>query len=221
MIVLKVVIAAVIAYLLGAIPFGLIIGKLLGKVDVTQHGSRSIGSTNVLRTVGTKAGLVVIVLDLGKAAVAVWLAGIIMGQSEFSLTSFPLDWNIILSDPRHFTVNFAQIIAAMMAMIGHNWSIYIKFRGGKGVANYLGFTLVLTPLWSGIAAIAWVFVYLIVRIPFIASFFMIFALATGTIIINEYNPIATAGTLATALFILFSHKSNVVEYINKMRQKAL
>jgi glycerol-3-phosphate acyltransferase PlsY len=128
--------SAIIAYLLGSIPSGLIIARYFGKVDVTKHGSGNIGSTNVLRTVGTKAALFVMVLDLGKGALAVYLSRVIIGDSVIHVAGFPLD------------TDFAQTIAALMAMVGHNWSIFMKFKGGKGVATYIGGWLAISP-WEG------------------------------------------------------------------------
>ncbi len=213
MIVLKLVIAAVIAYLLGAIPFGLLIGKLLGKVDVTQHGSHSIGSTNVLRTVGTKAGAIVIVCDMGKAALAVWLAGIIMGQSEFLLANFPLDWNIITTDPNLFTKDFAQIVAGMMAMVGHNWSVYIRFRGGKGVAAYIGGWLVIFPaagLFGGV-----ILLYIALRTRYmsmgsiIGSVAILILMIILTVIYEQPYFIPAIYSFLATVLIIYQHRQNI------------
>jgi glycerol-3-phosphate acyltransferase PlsY len=76
----KLVIVVVFAYLIGSIPFGLVIGRLRGNIDVSKHGSGKIGATNVMRTVGTKAGAVTLLLDLGKALAAVMLARLIVGR---------------------------------------------------------------------------------------------------------------------------------------------
>jgi glycerol-3-phosphate acyltransferase PlsY len=126
MIIGKFVVVAVVAYLLGAIPFALIISKKLAGVDISEHGSGNIGSTNVYRVLGRKAGVIAVVLDLAKAFIAVMTAKYIIGDSVLMLADTPMTWQ------------WGQALAALMVMVGHNWSVYIKFRGGKGVATYFG-----------------------------------------------------------------------------------
>lgn len=111
----------ILSYLLGAVPFGLVVGRLFGGVDVRQYGSGNMGATNVLRTAGRRAGILVLMLDLGKGAGAVALAWWLVPHS-----------------------NIAEVAAALAAMVGHNWSVYIRFRGGRGVATGLGGLLMLS-----------------------------------------------------------------------------
>jgi len=213
MIVLKLVIAAVIAYLLGAIPFGLLIGKLIGNVDVTQYGSHSIGGTNVLRTVGTKAGTMVVACDLAKAALAVWLAGVIVGKSHFLLAGFPLDWNIVASDPNQFTKDFAQVLAGMMAMIGHNWSVYIGFRGGKGVATYIGGWLVIYTAAGLFGGVILLYIALRTRYMSMGSILgSVAILALMTILTAIYEKpffIATVYSFIATIMIIYRHRQNI------------
>ncbi len=130
------ILIALIGYLLGAIPSALMIGKLVGKIDITKVGSGNVGGTNVIRSVGFGAGVIVIIMDLSKAMLAVLLARTIMGDSLIPLAGFPID------------AHLAEVVAALMAMIGHNWSIYIKFRGGKGAAVYFGGWFMMFPLYG-------------------------------------------------------------------------
>ncbi len=132
----KLIVIAIIGYLLGATPSGLMIGKLVGKIDITKVGSGNVGGTNVIRSVGFGAGVIVIIMDLGKAMLAAWLARTIMGESLIPMAGFPIDMHV------------AEVIAALMAMIGHNWSLYIKFRGGKGAATYFGGWFMMFPLYG-------------------------------------------------------------------------
>lgn len=122
----KFIAVMVMAYLLGAIPFAMIVSRRMAGVDISQHGSGNIGGTNVYRTLGAKAGAIVVILDLAKSIAAVLLARFIIGNSVLVLAGVNVDWH------------WAQVLAALMVMLGHNWSIYIKFRGGKGVATYFG-----------------------------------------------------------------------------------
>jgi glycerol-3-phosphate acyltransferase PlsY len=129
--IIKYLVIAVIAYLLGAIPFGLIVSRRMANVDIREHGSGNIGATNVFRTLGTRLGLLTAILDLSKAALAVLLAWLIIGNE------------VLLVGGQDIHVQLAQILAAISVMVGHNWSVYIKFKGGKGMACFIGGLLVI------------------------------------------------------------------------------
>ena len=136
MMIAKLVAVVVIAYLLGSIPFGLIIGKLKSGVDVREHGSGKTGATNVMRTIGTKLGVLTLVLDVIKATVAVMLAALIIGSSSGVLTigSVSLNWQHI-----------AQVLAGLAAIAGHTWPVFAKFKGGRGVTAYFGTLFAIFP----------------------------------------------------------------------------
>jgi len=116
-----------IAYLLGSVPFGLIAGKLAGNVDIREHGSGNIGMTNVQRTVGTPGAGVVLFLDMGKAVLAVVVA------------------RIFFDSPG------VDAAAALAVVFGHNWPVFIRFKGGKGIASGWGGLFVLSPI-AGLVA---------------------------------------------------------------------
>jgi len=134
MLIAKFILVAFIGYLLGSIPFGLIISKYKAKIDIRQYGSGKIGGTNVLRTLGKKAFLLVVLLDISKGALAVILAGIIFGQEYIVVGSSGLG------------LLFAQVIAALAAITGHIWPIFLKFKGGRGVATFIGGLIALCPV---------------------------------------------------------------------------
>jgi glycerol-3-phosphate acyltransferase PlsY len=136
MMVAKFVAVVVIAYLLGSIPFGLIIGKLKSGVDIRKQGSGKTGATNLMRVAGTKLGVLTIVLDVVKAAVAVTLATVIIGRGSGILTigSMSINWQHI-----------AQVLAGLAAVAGHTWPIFAKFRGGRGVTAYFGTLFAIFP----------------------------------------------------------------------------
>ncbi|MBA7616105.1 Glycerol-3-phosphate acyltransferase [subsurface metagenome] len=135
MIIAKFIMVGVIGYLLGSIPFGVFISKRRAKVDVRQYGSGRTGATNVLRTAGTKTAAMVFGLDLMKGALAVIIAGLIVGREYLVIGGF--SWEVVL---------LAQVIAALAAMAGHNRSVFLKFRGGgRGVATFFGGLAVLYP----------------------------------------------------------------------------
>ena len=130
----KFIIVAACGYLLGSIPFGIIVSRRMGKVDVRQYGSGKMGTTNVLRTAGGKAAVCVFVLDLLKGVAAVSVAGVIVGR------------DYLVVGGAHWGVLVAQVIAALAAMAGHNRSVFLKFRGGgRGVATFFGGMAALFP----------------------------------------------------------------------------
>ncbi|MDA0988387.1 MAG: glycerol-3-phosphate 1-O-acyltransferase PlsY [Chloroflexi bacterium] len=127
-----------LCYLLGAVPFGLLVARLVRRIDVRQYGSGNTGMTNVLRTLGVWPALAVLVLDVGKGILAVVLAKII--------------------DPSPSL----EVAVALSVLVGHNWSIFLRFKGGKGSATGIGSFCALSPI-AGLIMMA-------VGLPFIALF---------------------------------------------------
>lgn len=176
------------AYLIGSLPFGLIIGWLSGRIDIRNHGSGSTGMTNVLRTVGTSAAIFVLLLDLGKAMAAVVLAKVITDSSG------------------------VEAVAALSSMVGHNWPIFSNFKGGKGVATGLGAMIIISPLSALIASIVGISTVAISRYVSLGS---LVAAPVGTItliilvILNiEPIPYIWFGVFGTAL-ITIRHNKNL------------
>jgi glycerol-3-phosphate acyltransferase PlsY len=136
MMIAEFVAVVVIAYLLGSIPVGLIIGKLKSGVDIREYGSGKTGATNVMRTVGTKLGILTLVLDVVKAAGAVLLATVIIdsGSGSFTIGSLSVHWQHV-----------AQVVAGLAAIAGHNWPVFAKFKGGRGVTAYFGTLFAIFP----------------------------------------------------------------------------
>jgi glycerol-3-phosphate acyltransferase PlsY len=126
----------VIAYLLGSIPFGLIIGKLKSGVDIRKYGSGKTGATNVMRTIGTKLGVLALVLDVVKATGAVMLATVIIGSGSGVLT---------IGGVSVYWQHIAQVAAGLAAVAGHNWPVFAKFKGGRGVTAYFGTVFAIFP----------------------------------------------------------------------------
>ena len=108
-------------------------------------------------------------------------------------------------------------IGGLALILGNRFPCFHQFRGGKGVANYLGFTAPLAPLAAGISALAWLAAFAIFRIPFVGSFLMVFILGTGTLIVCNFDPLSTTAVLATVALIYYGHKRNIVEQIQKWR----
>jgi acyl phosphate:glycerol-3-phosphate acyltransferase len=130
------VLAVLAAYLIGGIPFGLIVVKLMTGTDVRDEGSGNIGATNVLRTTGPVAGVLTLVLDAAKAWFAVWLADRLSGGSELWMS-----------------------LAALAVLLGHAYSVWLRFKGGKAVASFVGAFAYLTPL--PLLAVALLFIFVV------------------------------------------------------------
>ncbi len=128
--------AAVIigGYILGSIPFGVIISRWSARVDVRDFGSGKTGATNVLRVAGKKAAVTAVVLDFAKGTLAVLLAGLLF-RGDYLVVASGYWW----------LASGAQVLAAMAAVAGHKWPVFLSFRGGRGVATYFGGFLALYP----------------------------------------------------------------------------
>ena len=200
MIIGEFVAVAIIAYLLGSIPFALIVGKLAAGIDISKYGSGNVGGTNVARTVGIKMGALVIVLDFAKAIGVVILAKVIVGDGVLLVAGFPLDWQA------------ARVIAGLMVMVGHNWSVFIKFRGGKGVATYFGGCLV---IWWEVALIGAFIAGVTVLVTrymsmgsILGSLGVLCALMFFTLIYG-FTPVYLVYGLVAAAMVVYQHRENI------------
>jgi glycerol-3-phosphate acyltransferase PlsY len=128
MIALLFIAVIIMGYLMGSLPFGVIIARVLGKTDILTVGSGKTGMTNVMRVAGKKGAALSLICDVGKGIVAVVLANLVFTSSYAeSLTSAPVTFML-----------YAQIAAAFAAIAGHTWSVFLKFQGGRGVNTFLG-----------------------------------------------------------------------------------
>jgi glycerol-3-phosphate acyltransferase PlsY len=159
----QVICVFILAYILGGIPFGLLIGKLKG-IDIRKYGSGNIGATNVSRIMGFLPGVIVLILDASKAALAVFLMKWIGYDSPTLL-----------------------IMTGVVAVTGHTWSIFLKFKGGRGVASAFGVLLVVAPLVAITAVGVWALVVAITRY-----------ISVGSLIAASWVPLA--------MFLLCSSK---------------
>jgi glycerol-3-phosphate acyltransferase PlsY len=177
------VIALVVAYLLGSIPFALIAGKLHG-VDLRTMGSGNLGATNVFRTLGRTAGITVMVLDIAKGAAAVLVAE--------ALTNNP--W---------------PLAAGALAILGHVFPVWTNFKGGKGVAVGAGALIGLVPAASGVLIVLWFLIVLTTRYVSVAS--IVCALAAAPLAWAFGAPWSYVGFIALAgLFVIWKHRENIV-----------
>jgi glycerol-3-phosphate acyltransferase PlsY len=178
--------AVLIAYLLGGIPFGFVLVKLTTGKDVRASGSGNIGATNVLRTVGRTVAIATLVLDIAKGFVAVWLAATLTADS-------PL-WTSL---------------AALAVMAGHAYPVFLKFKGGKAVASFTGAFAYLTPLPFFATAVVFFVVVIATRHISAGSIVGAATFPFGVwMITHPAAPILAASIIAGA-FIVYRHKSNI------------
>ena len=175
------------AYLAGSVNFSILLFMILGREDPRRQFSGNAGVTNVYRQAGLFWAGVVLLLEVGRALGVSWVA-----LHMLALEVVP--W------------------MGMAFIVGNRYPCFHQFRGGKGVAGYLGFTALISPDFAGISALVWVVVYGIVRIPFVASFFMTVILALGTIIACNFRMEAIAGTTATVFLIFNNHRQNLAVF---------
>jgi glycerol-3-phosphate acyltransferase PlsY len=210
MIVFQFVSVVIIGYLVGSIPFGLLVGKLLARVDIREYGSGKIGTTNVLRTVGKKAAVLVLLLDLLKGALAVIFAGLIVGRNYLVINDFGLGLLV------------AQSLAALAAMAGHNWSVFLKFKGGRGVATFFGGLAALCPvaaLFGGEVFIIGAGMTRFASLGSIAGAVGTYSILIPLTIFNgfplEYLVYALIGTMV----IIIMHRDNIARLITGKERK--
>lgn len=168
-------------YLLGSIPFGLLLTSFAGVGDVREIGSGNIGATNVLRAGGKGLATATLVLDALKGAAAVLIARELWPGSE--------------------------AFAAAGALIGHLYPVWLKFRGGKGVATFLGILIPMFPIGAAIFAIAWVLTLLIVRISSVAGIAASISAPVSAAVLGEDRMFPML--LAFALLVVWRHRQNI------------
>jgi glycerol-3-phosphate acyltransferase PlsY len=185
---------------MGAIPFALIISKRMAGIDISKYGSGNLGGTNVLRVLGFKAGAIVMALDIAKAFVPVMLARFIIGDSVLPIAGFALNWQ------------WGQVITALMVMVGHSWSVYIKFRGGKGAAAYFGGWFAIWPvaaLVGGVILIVTVWLSRYMSLGSILGSLGILCLFVVLTLIDMSPPVYLIYSVVAAALIVYQHRSNI------------
>lgn len=171
------------AYLVGAIPFGLVIGRLAG-VDVRVEGSGNIGATNVARTAGRAFGVLTLVLDAAKGATG-------------PLVALAFDQPVLV-----------QLVAGLAAVLGHVFPVYLRFRGGKGVATATGVFAALTPLPTVVAVAVFALVFAIARVVSLGSLLGSLALVVATWRLDGRREVIVLAGVVT-LLIFVRHAGNI------------
>ncbi len=195
-----------LAYLIGSIPFGLILAKTFAGVDIKTQGSKSIGATNVLRVVkqtnpklAKKLGAATVILDALKGTIL-----LLIGMFIFNLSAETL-WTM-----------------AVLSVLGHCYSIYLGLEGGKGVATGLGVYIVLIPYATLIGAIVWILCAKVLKISSMSSLLGLVAVIISSIFINDgLNIGSNVPMYLIAFIILYKHIPNIVRLIKGEEKKVI
>ena len=182
--------ALILAYLIGSIPTSYLIGRTRG-IDVRKQGSGNIGATNVLRVVGKLPAVITLIVDISKGVIAVTVIALFFYRQNMPIS-----------------LNGLKALLGLSAIVGHNWSIFLKFKGGKGVATSIGVLIILVPKAAVIGIGVFVITLLITKYVSLASIFLavtvpIVAALTG----REIGYVLLAVTLC--ILITYRHKDNI------------
>ena len=188
------VVAAAISYILGSIPNGLILGKAIWGVDLRQHGSKNIGATNAWRTIGKAGGISIFALDFLKGAISAYL-GLHLGGSEL-----------------------AGVLCGILAIAGHSWSVFLAFKGGKGVATGLGVIAALMPEVTLIVFAVWFAIVYFTGYVSLGSIISAALVPILTLFFGLHTEFLILGLIA-AVFIIYRHKSNIERLLNGTESK--
>ena len=188
----------IITYLICSIPFGLLISKFFIKKDIRNYGSGNIGATNVTRVAGKMPGLLTLILDGAKGAVMIIFA------------------RFIFNDVNNYN-SFLAVVGAV-AVIGHVFPVYIKFKGGKGVATTIAVLLAINPIVGLINAAVWLVIFIITRISALAS---LVSIITATAFVSYYHTAKAEIILCFFLtvLILMRHKDNIYRLLSGKENK--
>ena len=191
---LPIVNCLLVGYLFGSIPSGLWIVKSIHGIDIREYGSHNIGATNVFRTVGIPTALAVLISDMAKGMAACFIAQYL------------------------YDMNFLTVIAAIGTILGHNYSLFLGLKGGKGVATGLGLLVYLMPEVSGISFGIWLIIVLLTRYVSLGSILASFTTPLLAWYFG-YPRSYIALAMVCGLFILIRHKENIIRLINGCENK--
>jgi glycerol-3-phosphate acyltransferase PlsY len=203
---LSIILISIISYLLGSIPFGIIVSKLWRGIDIREHGSKNPGATNVYRVIGPIPALIVLVLDIGKGLVTtLLLSRISIGQPILNPVSL-------------------MILAGLSVILGHTFPVFASFKGGKGVATGLGVLISLAPFETILALLVFLIIVGITRYVSLGSLssatFILLALIFEKYYLHKpISSVLLVMVLILAIFIFYTHRSNIKRLLNGTENK--
>jgi glycerol-3-phosphate acyltransferase PlsY len=194
---LWIILGIIISYLIGSIPTAYIFGRFLKGIDIRKFGSGNVGATNALRVLGKPAGITVLVLDILKGFVAVVFLG-----------------NLVVVRTASIPGETLRIILGLSCILGHNWTIFLGFKGGKGVATTFGVLLGLAIKIAGLKVIlalsilTWLVIFVITRIVSVASVLTGITLPIYMLLFKQSH-ILVFSSIILSIIIILRHKSNL------------
>jgi glycerol-3-phosphate acyltransferase PlsY len=195
------ILALLIGYLIGGIPTGIWITRAVKGVDPRSLGSGSSGATNVSRVLGTKWAVVVLILDALKGFLPVFFIAPLLPAGD--------------------QMSPVQVAVALGTVIGHVFTPYAKFRGGKGVATGAGAMLALDPMAVGIALAVWLFVFLPFRRVSIASLFAAITVPVAMVLLRNRPPEQLGAAVFLLVFLIYTHRENIQRLLSGHEQSIL
>ncbi len=202
-----IILAAILSYLIGSIPTAYIFVRLIKGADIRNIGSGNVGATNALRALGKGWGIIVLTLDILKGLLPVVILGGLFAPS----ISLDLERNLF-------------VIIGLSAICGHNWTIFLNFKGGKGVATTLGVLIGLAfkipglNLVLGLTVLVWFISFVLIRIISVSSILAAVSFPILTIIYGQSNLVILVGILLS-IFVILRHKSNIKRLLNGKEQR--
>ncbi|MGM0471172.1 MAG: glycerol-3-phosphate 1-O-acyltransferase PlsY [Bacillota bacterium] len=192
---LSYLVVLVVGYLLGSIPFGLLLTRLVKGVDIREYGSGNIGATNAYRVMGFGMGIIVALFDISKGYISVVLAQYIVGTNPLVI-----------------------ILAGLAAIVGHNWSLFLNFNGGRGVATSVGVLINLLPQTVLVAFFVWLVVVLTMRYVSLGSIVGALLIPMLAFLLDRPLPYVGLG-LAIAVFVIYRHRPNIKRLLRGEEKK--
>ena len=192
---MKIALIIISCYLLGSMPFGYIVGKLFKKVDIRELGSGNIGATNVFRILGPSLASLVLIGDIGKGILSIYLVQYLNIDNLLIIT-----------------------IAGLAVICGHDWSLFLGFKGGKGIATTFGVVFALNPTISILALIIWGVVLITTRYVSLSSIFAVISIFIFSILFKQPYEYIIFSAMIMILGI-FKHKENIKRLKSKKERK--
>ena len=194
---IKLIFSLIISYLLGSLPTAYIFGRLYKKIDIREHGSGNMGATNAFRVLGKIPGILVLLIDIAKGTIATTLIADLFGLNHV----------------------IDRVLLGIIVVIGHNWTVFLNFKGGKGIATSLGVLIGLTIKISfirpvlGIAILTWIVVFLMTGFVSLASIVSASILPVVMVYFNEPFEIIVLGIIFCILVVV-RHRPNIKRILN-------
>ncbi len=199
---IAIIFAVIISYLIGSIPTAFIAGKMLKNIDIREHGSGNMGATNVFRVLGKKPGIAVLVIDILKGVVGVAVVGSLFG----------------------FTNVLTYVMLGIAAVCGHNWTVFLQFKGGKGIATSLGVLIGLTIMFPalrpvlGFTLLGFLIVFLTTAYVSLASIVAAVILPLIMVLTHQSVEIVALGVVF-CVFVIVRHKANIKRLLSGQESK--